>query len=455
MGMMGMSSVTGRETVMYVDNVCFSGDPLHNPQITSDGQLLIGSSVAPKIRPGFLTSLDGSVTISVGPGTIDLSSPAGSTTYAADFGSAVPDGGVLELKGSHGLLSSGVDNKVEFYIENSIVLGDLTPISPYQPSLKLETGDLTITLGNINFPLINSDASAGVINFDGSRAMWSDGSNWWNGCFAGPSTPIITGLRNTALGCVSGSYVSSGNDNLFAGNESGYLCNTGSNNVALGSKALNNVTTGSNNIAIGFESGSALIGDESSNIFINHPGTPADNNKIVIGAEGSGAGQQNYCQIAGIKDAAVANQKLVVIDSVTSQLGGANFISSDSSITIDVSVPGTIDITTTAPGPVFTWNEISGNTLASASNGYFCLAGLILSLPASPVLGDEIKISALTSSPVIIQANTGQYIRIGSARSSLAGTGVTNDIGDTIVLTYSSSTNTWVGSAGEGTLTLA
>lgn len=48
----------------------------HAGQFSVDGTLPIGSSVAPFVRPGFLTSLDGSVSFTFGNGTIDLSTVA-------------------------------------------------------------------------------------------------------------------------------------------------------------------------------------------------------------------------------------------------------------------------------------------------------------------------------------------------------------------------------------------
>lgn len=69
----GFNSVEGDAlgTFMYADNVSFDGTPRGDP-VTLDGQLLIGSTAAPHIRVGNLTSLDNSITITNGEGTIDL-----------------------------------------------------------------------------------------------------------------------------------------------------------------------------------------------------------------------------------------------------------------------------------------------------------------------------------------------------------------------------------------------
>lgn len=61
---------------MNADNVNFTGANPTVGEVTADGQLLIGATAAPNIRVGSLTSLDGSIDISAGPGTLDISSAA-------------------------------------------------------------------------------------------------------------------------------------------------------------------------------------------------------------------------------------------------------------------------------------------------------------------------------------------------------------------------------------------
>jgi hypothetical protein len=82
-----------RTGVVKADNVNFSGDPgVPGGQVTSDGQLLIGATAFPNIRPGLLTSTGGSVTITVGPGTINLESAASASTWVDSAGGALAIG---------------------------------------------------------------------------------------------------------------------------------------------------------------------------------------------------------------------------------------------------------------------------------------------------------------------------------------------------------------------------
>lgn len=63
--------------VCVAKNFNTANDGTKDAKIIADGQLLIGAAASPNVRVGTLTSLDGSVTITSGAGTIDLSSAGG------------------------------------------------------------------------------------------------------------------------------------------------------------------------------------------------------------------------------------------------------------------------------------------------------------------------------------------------------------------------------------------
>lgn len=62
--------------VMNAENVNFSGIDPTEGQITQNGQLQIGAAVFPFIRPNVPTSMDGSISITPGPGSLDFSAVA-------------------------------------------------------------------------------------------------------------------------------------------------------------------------------------------------------------------------------------------------------------------------------------------------------------------------------------------------------------------------------------------
>lgn len=116
---MGTSSVTGGQTIIFADNVSFDGTP-RGGAVTSDGQLLIGSSVAPYIRPATLTQ-GSNITITNGHGTITLDVPAGGGLSLGAFGSS-PNAnglslatGVLNMQPADGSFPGGVSTTTQTF----------------------------------------------------------------------------------------------------------------------------------------------------------------------------------------------------------------------------------------------------------------------------------------------------------------------------------------------------
>ena len=73
--------------VVYARNVDFSNGYPVTGQITTDGQLLIGSTAFPNIMVGNITSSDASITVTNGPGTIDITTVGGTAglDYSLSF----------------------------------------------------------------------------------------------------------------------------------------------------------------------------------------------------------------------------------------------------------------------------------------------------------------------------------------------------------------------------------
>lgn len=96
---------------MYADNVDFRGVTPVAPQVTTDGQLLIGSTATPHIKVGSLGSSDGSITWSVGSGTITGQVSGGTTvlkTLTPDSGGAQsPTAGNINALGTGSITTVG------------------------------------------------------------------------------------------------------------------------------------------------------------------------------------------------------------------------------------------------------------------------------------------------------------------------------------------------------------
>lgn len=148
----------------------------------------------------------------------------------------------------------------------------------------------------------------------------------------------ISGSFNTSFGQNTLTGLTSGVGNLAMGYDALFGITTGSANIGIGSSTLVSVTTSGNNIAIGPNAGAGiafngahntLIGtssglnytsSESSNIIIGNSGTASESNVIRIGTQGSGAGQQNTCYIAGVEGQSVSGSAVIVNPS-TGQFG--------------------------------------------------------------------------------------------------------------------------------------
>lgn len=98
---------------VFADNVDFRGVKPVVPQVTADGELLIGSTASPNIKVGSLTSTGGTVTVTAGSGTINLEAGASTPVqFDTDSGSAIPALGILNVLGATGLSTSGASNTV-------------------------------------------------------------------------------------------------------------------------------------------------------------------------------------------------------------------------------------------------------------------------------------------------------------------------------------------------------
>ncbi len=102
--------------------------------------------------------------------------------------------------------------------------------------------------------------------------------------------------------------------------------------------------------------------------------------------------------------------------------------------------------TITATGSVLgLWSDEATSFNAFKSNGYFVTANATATLPAAPAQGDTIAFAVDSASGILtIQANTGQTIQIGKAKSAAAGTAVSNFTGDSVTLVYRLADTNWI-----------
>ena|SRR5258708_6182741 len=102
-------------------------------------------------------------------------------------------------------------------------------------------------------------------------------------------------------------------------------------------------------------------------------------------------------------------------------------------------------ITITVVNDSFTWSEKVADFNAAIQNGYYCNGALTVTLPATAglTIGNTIIIYVDTSSAVVIQANTGQMIQVGSTISGSGGTTTSSTRGALLELNFKPSDTTW------------
>jgi len=170
--------------------------------------------------------------------------------------------------------------------------------------LEVLSGDITINSGNTHFPSTNAALTEGVITVNSTPYIHSFGTgNVFMGAGAGNGTSSGSG-ENVGIGLASLEDLSTGEGNTHVGYASGINVSSGNYNTSIGWKSLQNMITGSYNTCIGYNAGINHTNAESSNISIGSPGTSLTDNRITIGVQGSGAGQQDETYIAGIYDTA-------------------------------------------------------------------------------------------------------------------------------------------------------
>lgn len=166
----GFSSVNGDPlgTIMNADNVSFDGTARGTP-VTTDGELLIGSTTTPHIRVGHLTSNDGSIIVTEGPGTLDLSGMGASGSTTVSLSDDFMD--LAHVTDTYGLSSGQVMSQMPwvYSAEGSLtgsVWGANTPTAQHpgvwtQSSISISSKNGYLFLG----PVMNLGGGAVTINW--------------------------------------------------------------------------------------------------------------------------------------------------------------------------------------------------------------------------------------------------------------------------------------------------
>jgi hypothetical protein len=448
--------------------------------VAGNGEIPIGSIGSDPVLAN-ITSTGSSITITNGPGTINIDLAGGGVaiqTIATDSGSAT--GTTVTLTAINA--SNQCGSSVLFHATGSTVDLNITD-SHNSNYIGLGAGNLSST-----------SSLSTVIGYNAAQAVMTGAENVLIGCFAGQAMTAAT--ENVAVGPTAMAATTISQFCVAIG-VNALLLNEGDHNTAIGHESLANLLTGSNNTVLGAESGFNYTTSESTNLLLDNPGVIGDNLVTRIGR------LQTTCFAAGIAGNSVSNQTITTIDSSTGQLGNVTLVpvanggtgaasftahslllgQSTSAVTaLGAAINGQLPIGSTGVDPVlgtltagsgiaisngagtitisaltggFAWSDTSGTFTAAVENGYFITATSTATLPASPVEGDSVSFIVDTTQVLTITANTGQMIRIGTAISAAAGTAASNARGDSISLVYRATGTTWFSlAAPQGTWTV-
>ena len=275
--------------------------------------------------------------------------------------------------------------------------------------------------------------------------------------FADTSTSpetLVLGLSdnssNTFLGTGAGNGSVSGSENVSVGAQSLASITSGANNVGLGYDSLGGLLTGGYNLALGYGSGSNYSGAEHTNILLASGGVTGESNVMRLGnSTGTGSFGVNLAYICGIYGAtpvSVNVPQVMLCDNA------------DNVTVIDSSTAGYVLTSNGAATPSFqaapsgglTWSDQATSFNAAVNNGYIATAALTATLPTGTVAGQIISFIADSSGTLVIQAATGQSIRLGAVVSATGGSATNSGQGDTMDLVYSDTTSTWIANGAVG-----
>lgn len=153
-------------------------------------------------------------------------------------------------------------------------------------------------------------------------------------------------------------------------------------------------------------------------------------------------------------DSLAANTFTIEIQRTTTS---ATPDSSDNGVSHFNSAHFTVDANgfVSSTGAGFPWIDQGSSITLSINTGYFVTAATTQTLPAAPSQGDVIKIICDTTGAVVVTANAGQTIRLGSSVTAVAGTFTSTARGDALELIYRAATTQWLAlnSVGNWTVT--
>ena len=304
--MAGFANDATGQDVVYANNVDFSGNTNVAAQMTTNGQLLIGSTSSPHIQPGTLTSPDGTIAIGYSAPNITIDVVSGTAvveTLTGNTGGAIAPvagnintvgTGSITVVGSGNTLTTELTGLTNHAVQVGAGTSTLTQVGPSStagqvlqsqgsttdPAFSTATYPSTTTASQILYSSSNNVVAGLATANDGVLITSSSGAPSWlaagttgqvlkatTGSPPSWGTPASSGITtiNGDSGSITGSTVTiyANNAALNAGSSVSFV-NSGAtstfnltdvnNNTLIGKNCGNLTITGSLNSSLGYQS---------------------------------------------------------------------------------------------------------------------------------------------------------------------------------------------------------
>lgn len=163
----------GSQSIVFADNVDFSGATVATATVTQDGELLIGSSSAPYLAPALLTSNQGTITPTFGSNSINLDS---AMTITGDSGTDIIPNGPVQFTGGSGITvsTSAAPSNVVTITGTGGGFAWITVTSADNPvSLAEQTGYISKGAGAVTFKLPATATVGDMFIIAGYGNLWT------------------------------------------------------------------------------------------------------------------------------------------------------------------------------------------------------------------------------------------------------------------------------------------
>lgn len=176
--------------------------------------------------------------------------------------------------------------------------------------------------------------------------------------------------------------------------------------------------------------------------------TPTANNINIIGATVANATNAIPVYVKQTTTSTDTIQVQVAAAAASSAIDNAGLASFDSTV-FSVDANGFVTLN---PITEKAWIDEATSFSAVVGTGYFVIGNATATLPASPSQGNTIEfILDSGSATLTVQANTGQFIRLGTTLSASGGIAVSSQQGSTIELIYRAADSVWISADNNGT----